>query len=100
MQVNLDISGQPEHRSVPELNAAIRLGTLERSADEIAVYDEVVARFGAAAEPALREQVARALVNKPQRDTVGHLHRQFSRPASRSRTPLLRASLADCAMNA
>ena len=30
----------------------------------VAAYDEVVARFGDAAEPALREQVARALVNK------------------------------------
>jgi len=29
--------------------------------DEIARYDEVVARFGDATEPALREQVARAL---------------------------------------
>ena len=37
---------------------------LERSEDELAVYDDVVARLGAATEPALRELVAGALFNK------------------------------------
>ena len=37
------------------------------------VYDEVVARFGEATEPALREQVAMALVNKASR--LGELGR-------------------------
>jgi hypothetical protein len=32
--------------------------------EELVVYDDVVARYGDAPEPALREQVARALVNK------------------------------------
>ena len=45
-------------------NKGVTLGRLERPTDEIAVYDQVVARFGAAPEPALQEQVARALVNK------------------------------------
>jgi hypothetical protein len=34
---------------------------LGRSEDEMAVYNEVVARFGDAPEPALRELVATAL---------------------------------------
>jgi hypothetical protein len=40
------------------------LGTLDRSADEIAIYDDLLARFGTATELPLREQVARALFNK------------------------------------
>ena len=35
----------------------------ERS-EAIAVYEEVVARFGQSSEPALREQVAKAMFNK------------------------------------
>jgi tetratricopeptide (TPR) repeat protein len=37
---------------------------LDRSEEEIAVYDEVVARYGQASALALQEQVAKALVNK------------------------------------
>jgi hypothetical protein len=37
---------------------------MDRSEDEIAVYDELLARFADAPEPALREQVAKALFNK------------------------------------
>ena len=37
---------------------------LGRSEEALAVYDDVVARYGDAPEPALREQVASALVNK------------------------------------
>jgi tetratricopeptide (TPR) repeat protein len=44
-----------------------------RSEDAIAVYDDVFARFGAASELALREPVARALVNKG--DALGRLGR-------------------------
>jgi hypothetical protein len=40
------------------------LGGLGRWQEAIAAYDEVERRFGDAQEPALREQVARALVNK------------------------------------
>jgi tetratricopeptide (TPR) repeat protein len=40
------------------------LRQMGRSKEAVAVYDEVVMRFGAAPEVALREQVARALVNK------------------------------------
>ena len=39
-------------------------GQLGRSEEEIAIYDDVVKRYGEAAEPALREQVARALFGK------------------------------------
>jgi hypothetical protein len=42
----------------------VALGALDRGAEEIAAYDEVVARFGTASEPALREQVAMALLYK------------------------------------
>jgi tetratricopeptide (TPR) repeat protein len=44
-----------------------------RYEDAIAVYDEVVVRFGAASEPALQRQVVRALVNKG--ETLGTLGR-------------------------
>lgn len=40
------------------------LGVLGRSEEAIAVYDDVVARFGAASELLLREGVATALANK------------------------------------
>ena len=46
------------------VNKGITLGTLNRSEEAIAVYDDVVKRFGEATEPALRELVAKALVNK------------------------------------
>ncbi|MBV6506564.1 MAG: hypothetical protein ILNGONEN_02143 [Syntrophorhabdaceae bacterium] len=49
------------------------LGTLKRNEEEIAVYDEVVKRFGDASEAAVRKQVARALVNKG--ITLGELKR-------------------------
>ena len=42
----------------------INLGRLGRGEDEIAVYDEVISRFGDAEELPLREQVARALNSK------------------------------------
>ena len=46
------------------------LGELGRNEEAIAVYDDALARFGTlacfgtAAQPALREEVAKALVNK------------------------------------
>jgi hypothetical protein len=42
----------------------VRLGELGRSVEETAVYDDLIERFGNASEPALREQVAKALLNK------------------------------------
>jgi tetratricopeptide (TPR) repeat protein len=53
------------------LNKGIALSTFGRSAEAIAVYDELLARFGTATE--LREQVAKALVNKG--NTLGKLNR-------------------------
>jgi TolA-binding protein len=41
-------------------NKGVTLGALGRSADAIAVYDEVVARYGTASEPALLEVVEMA----------------------------------------
>jgi len=45
-------------------NKGVSLGQLERSEDAIAVYDQVLAWFADAPEPALRELVAKALYNK------------------------------------
>ena len=42
-------------------NLGVVLGELERSAEALAVYDEVVARYGEDPAPALREVVARAV---------------------------------------
>lgn len=46
------------------VNRAIAQGELNQNEAAIATYDEVLRRFGQAAEPGLREAVARALVNK------------------------------------
>ena len=46
------------------VNKGFTLGALGRSEDAIAVYDDLLGRFGAATEPPLREQVAKALFNK------------------------------------
>ena len=45
------------------VNKGAALGALNRNEEAIAVYDEVLSRFGSATEPPLR-QVAMALVNK------------------------------------
>ncbi len=45
-------------------NKGVTLGALGRSEDAIAAYDDLLARFGAATELPLREQVGKALVNK------------------------------------
>ncbi|MSO99062.1 MAG: hypothetical protein EXR11_12735 [Rhodospirillaceae bacterium] len=56
------------------LNAqGVSLSQLNRAAEALAVYDDVVARFGARTEPALLERVAQALVNKG--GTLGELNR-------------------------
>jgi hypothetical protein len=51
---------------------------LNRPAEAIAVYDDLVTRFGEASEPAVRAQVVRALFNKGVR--LG----QLDRPAEAS----------------
>ena len=43
---------------------AYTLGALGHPAEELAVYDDLLARFGSATELPLREQVARGLFNK------------------------------------
>ena len=59
------------HRSVDSAVAAaaffatgVTFSDLDQRLDAIAAFGEVVSRFGDAAEPALRVQVARALINK------------------------------------
>jgi hypothetical protein len=59
MQVLADLGQTPAM-----VNVGVLLGQLGRSEDEIAVYDELLARFTGAPEPALRERVAKALFNK------------------------------------
>ena len=46
------------------LNKGISLSKLGRNDEEIAVYNNVLARFSTGTETALRENVARALYNK------------------------------------
>ena len=46
------------------VNKGFRLVSLNQCQEAIAVFDEVVKRFGDAAEPVLREVVAKVLVNK------------------------------------
>ena len=46
------------------LNKGVILGQLNRSDEAVAVYDEVVHRYGDASEPALQEPVAQSLFNK------------------------------------
>ena len=46
------------------VNKGVALGVLDRSVEAIAVYDDVVARFGAATEDSLREPVAKAKAGK------------------------------------
>ena len=62
-----------EDFSFARFQEAYALGQLNRNEEAIAVYDDVVARFGAAPEAALREHVARALVHKG--ITLGQLGR-------------------------
>lgn len=45
-------------------NKGVALGKLGRSEDEVAVYEQVVERFGGAKEIELRERVAKSLVTK------------------------------------
>ena len=59
--------------AVGMFNKGVTLGALNRSEEELAVYDDVVRRFGTAAAPALQERVAKALVNKGL--TLGALNR-------------------------
>jgi len=57
-------------------NMGVALGAVGRSDEAIDVCDDVLARYGDAPEPALREQVARALVNRGLRARrVGSLRR-------------------------
>ena len=60
-------------------------GQLGRTQQGIALYDDVIVRFGSATEPALREQVAKALFNtsitlgvaRPERRRARSLRRQW-----------------------
>ena len=53
-----------EVAAIAGYNLGVVLGELGRSAEALAVYDEVAARYGEDPTPALREWVAAALVNK------------------------------------
>ena len=46
------------------LNKGITLATLDRSAEAIVVYDDLLGQFGTATELPLREAVAKALLSK------------------------------------
>jgi hypothetical protein len=53
--------------SIGGFDLGVVLDELDRFEDELRVYDEVIARFGDATEPALREQVAMAHQARAQR---------------------------------
>ena len=53
-----------EVAAIAGFNLGVLLGELAEHEQELVAYDEVVARFGEATEPELREQVAKALFNK------------------------------------
>ena len=55
------------------VNKGVRLGALNRSDEEIRVYDELIARYQDRPEPQIAEQVARAMFNKGVR--LGALNR-------------------------
>ena len=63
----------PDALSVALFRQARALGELDRSAEAIAAYDDLITRFGTSPAPALQEQVAKALVNKGV--TLGTLNR-------------------------
>ena len=59
----------PERTPVTKMAMALlykglSLGELKRSEEEIAVYDELIKRFGEATEPGVREQVVTAMRSK------------------------------------
>jgi len=47
------------------VNKGVTLGALGRTEEEIAVYDDVVGRFGEASEPGIQEIVAQARAARP-----------------------------------
>ncbi len=69
-----DIAESPMDRANALTNKGLILDVLQRREEAIAVYDEVVKRYGEAPEEALREQVATALLNKS--ITLGQLQRR------------------------
>lgn len=58
------VSSEPIEQTHALLIKGLTLGKMGKNAEEIAIYDEVVRRFGEATEMPLRERVAIALVNK------------------------------------
>jgi tetratricopeptide (TPR) repeat protein len=71
--VLLDADSEPRALAICMRARGLLLGELDRSEDEIAVYDELIARFGESDETALREEVAITLVYK------GHSLRELGR---------------------
>ena len=59
-----DIAEAPVDLAQALVNKGIAFGELQRCVEAIAIYDEVVKRYGDAPETTLREQVAKALHNK------------------------------------
>ena len=60
-------SSVDEVAAIAGYNLGVVLGALDRSADAVAVYDDVVARFGDATEPFLCKAVAIARTALAQR---------------------------------
>ena len=92
--------------SLALVNKGITLGNLNRTAEEMAAYDEAVRRFGDAHEFAPREQTAKALASKAYR--LGVLNRnaeaievydELARRFENAAEPLLRLRVATALVN-
>ena len=59
-----ELATQPANIAWAMFAHGVALDVLDRGAEAITQYDALIARFGAASEPALREQVAMAMLNK------------------------------------
>ena len=74
-----DLSERDQRQPATFAESAQTPAMLARAEQAIEDYDDVVERFGAATEPALREQVARALVNKGVTlEQLGHVEKAES----------------------
>ncbi|MCE1194473.1 MAG: tetratricopeptide repeat protein [Acidovorax sp.] len=88
------------------VNRGITQGQLSQNEAAMATYDEVLRRFGEAAEPALRESVARALINKGisqgrlnQDEAAMDTYEEVLRRFGDSVEPVLRESVARALIN-
>jgi tetratricopeptide (TPR) repeat protein len=79
-RLGVEHAGAHAQAALELLNKAMTLGKQGRGSEEIAVYDDLVTRFGVVPERAVRETVARALFNKGAR--LNSMHHEAEALAS------------------